>query len=266
MPPELTTRAAALARQGCTLREIAHALGCAEVTVSRLLAPHGGIHALRRAGQADTWYTANEASALLSIARTTLQAALRAGAISADRTKPQLTAAGRLARVRHGNYHGLWRISRAALCDFLRDRSYWMAYSPRAIADAELRRLAEAVQRDAQGRWVKLRSVAGCGHSTYSAWRKAGWPGPGWEVIRRGQTDWLWLPEGSAPPDGLPLLTPAARRLPPRRAVCSECGVTYLCPRTSRKRRTCGAPPCRHQALSRAGAKGRGKPKTRRAA
>ena len=116
-------------------------------------------------------------------------------------TEPKRGGPRRTRKRTSGPVDGHYRISRAALADFMRDRSYWMEYAVSGIQDAELRRLAEMVRAEAGGRWEKLRMFAnGAAPGTFSAWRAAGWPGPGWEVVHRGTADWIWLPARTAPP------------------------------------------------------------------
>lgn len=199
--PDEPERAAQLARQGATLREIAGSLRRTEADISELLAPFGGLRALRAQGGADAWYAGEQAAALLGVDRSTMRRWCRQGIIVADRTKDaEPKPRGRKARNR-GPSAGFYRISRATLADFLRDRTYWMEYAACTIRDADLRRLAETVRSEAGGQWVKLRLFdGGAALGTYARWRQQGWPGPAWEVVRSGTADWLWLPARTVPP------------------------------------------------------------------
>lgn len=249
-------RAARLARQGLTLQEIADALGRPVGKTSQLLAPLGGIRRLRAEGRADAWFSAEQAAVLMGVHPGTIRDWLAHGALVADRTKPQLTASGQLRKSVQGNRHGVHRITRAALCEFVRERSWWMTYGVRGIQDQDIRQLAETVRRAARGAWVKLRSVAPpVSTTTYVVWRAEGWPGPGWEVIRRGTADWLWLPEGSAPPEPRPTVPHAVRSrrksVYPKIKTCVSCGAPFAVTRQTRHRTTCGA-GCRAKRLRRA--------------
>lgn len=189
-------RAVALARQGLLGREIAAALGRSPADISEWLAPHGGIHALRASGGGDAWLSREATARLVGVHPSVVRRWVACGALVAGRTKE-------LDGRRRGSAAGFCQVTRAALADFLRDeRRYWMEYTPRAVQDAELRRLAETVRAAAGGRWEKLRPLAGrCAPATYSRWRAAGWPGSAWEVTRSGTADWVWVPQGSALPD-----------------------------------------------------------------
>lgn len=254
--PEEQERAAQLARAGCTLREIAESLGRPACRVSRLLAPLGGIRALRAAGGGDAWLSAGRCAALMGVHRGTVVAWVEVGALVADRTNEVMTAHGKPRRVRRGNVRGSWRVSRAALCDFVRDRAWWMTYGVSAIQDADIRQLALTARSTAGGRWEKLRAVAQqvaaprrLSDATLARWRALGWPrgAEGWEVLRRGTTDWLWVPEGSAlpaPPRPRPRRSTRRPTAYPKRKVCTACGGTFLVTRQDRWRVTCG-PACR---------------------
>jgi transposase len=199
--PNEPERAAQLARQGAALREIAGSLRRTEADISEMLAPFGGLRHLRAQGGADTWYSGEEAAALLGVGRSTMRRWCREGIIAADRTKDDLPKTRGRKRSRGGPVAGFYRISRGAVADFLRDRTHWMEYAASGICDADLRRLSETLRAEAGGRWVKLRTFDGAASTTtYAHWRAAGWPGPDWEVVRSGTTDWLWLPARTAPP------------------------------------------------------------------
>lgn len=208
-------RAVQLARQGMLGREIAEALGRTEHDVSEWLAPYGGLYTLRAAG-GDAWLSLQACAQLLGVHTSAVRRWVEAGAIVAGRTKD--APKGRKRR-NPGVKGGFYQITRAALCDFLRDRRWWMEYTPSTIADADLRRLSTVVRHAANGRWEKLRPFAGrCSSGAYARWRGCGWPGPAWEVVRSGTVDMVWLPQGTAPP------------VPPRRwmarsAVLRQVGV-----------------------------------------
>ncbi len=179
-------RAAELARQGGTLREIARAIHRSEADVSDLLRPLGGLHALRAAGEG--WRTLAGTAALLGVHVVSVRRWRDAGALVGDRTKAVA--------------QGHWRFSQAAVIAFLRNRRYWMEYTPSLITDNVLRQLATTFRARAGGRWELLARLAGSpAPGTYARWRAHGWPGAGWEVVRSGNADWIWMPAGAAPPD-----------------------------------------------------------------
>lgn len=194
-------RAAQLARQGATLRELAASLRRTEADISEMLAAFGGLRHLRAQGGADAWYSAEQAAQLLGVPRRMMCRWCQSGIVAAERTKQDMPRRRGPRRPRGGPVGGFYRISRPALADFLRDRRSWMEYSAAGICDADLRQLAQSVRAAAGGRWEKLRPLAGNpAPGTYARWRAQGWPGPAWQVVRSGSADWLWLPARTAPP------------------------------------------------------------------